>query len=107
MSFQEDPTVFFNDEGPTVSVVLTKADESATVTTRGIVEDAVLGEETTYRAERASFQPQVTVSYADGSPYSEGDSAEYIPPGRVASETFTIVDSYEDGIQVTLTLIQS
>jgi len=93
----EDPSVFFNLGGFAVEVLLSKADASLVVETTGIPENAVM-EESSSRADRRAFHPQITVPTADAQNFGEGDRVNY------GEQDYEILDDLPDGTQTTFTL---
>lgn len=100
----ENPDIFFGPGGWSVGVTLSKADASKVVTTRGISENAVMGENNTGRAEARVFAPQITVPTEAARGFTEGDLVKYVPKGEVEEQTFKILDEYPDEFQTTFLL---
>jgi len=93
----EDPSVFFDLDGFAVEVLLSKADASLVVETAGIPEAAVM-EESSSRAGRRAFHPQITVPTEIAKDFGEGDLANY------GGQVYEILDDLPDGTQTTFTL---
>lgn len=94
-----DEEVFWNTDEFAVECTLTKKDASASVTTIGILEDAILQEEGEGGyAPREARHPQVTCPTNKVEGYTEGDTI------TIKGISYTILDPLGDHTQTTFTL---